>query len=334
MTVDIAAITYDVELITKEGQRYLLNPALLSLQWEEQIGELAQRATITAANMALGNTWLMALAQINCGIVIYAKWGGAKTLLFDGTIWEWQYVSGTQKELTITAYDYLIRLQQSKDFKYYAAGMTTQAIIGDICKDWGIPLAYQWGQSLTHEKKIFSAEKLSDIIISLLEEVQQKTGEKYVAYYRDKQLQIAGYGANTPVYRFDGQTAVSTSNKLTINNLVTQVKIIGKEDAEGKAPVDDTLRGDTRYGVLQEIIRRDDNKTLAAARAEARTILKKQGQPEEMIQLSGPDLPFTRKGEKVEVSAGNLIGFFFIEGVTHDATTRQMTLTLSRTAKE
>jgi len=316
--------------MTETGVRYLLNDALLELAWEEQISELAQRATIKLENMQIGNTWLMDIAKINCLIFIYADWGAGKTQVFDGTIWEWEYASATQKELTITAYDRMIRLQQSKDFKYFSAGMSTPDIIANICADWGIPLNYIWQKKITHEKKTFSGNAISEMIIELLEEVRKKTGEKYIAYFRDGKLVITGYGTNTDVYRFDFLSTVSTDDKLTINNLVTQVKIIGKEDKSGRAPVEDTIVGDTRFGVLQEIVRRDANKKLSDVKAEAQTIINDRGKPEETIQVDSPDVPFLRKGDKIEMGAGNLLGFFYLEGVTHTAQSRQMTMTLSR----
>jgi hypothetical protein len=330
-TIDIKTVEYDAELITEKGTHYLLNDALLRLEWEEQAKELAQRATLTVANFKIGTTYLMALMKINCVIRVYGKWnGGNRTLVFEGTVWEWQYVSSTQKELTVTAYDMLIRLQQSKDFKYYSAGMTTQGLIGDVCGDWNVSMAYTWEQSLTHEKKVFNAERISDIIIGLLEEVRQKTGEKYTAGFRDGKLQITGIGTNKTVYRFDGDNTMTTTNKLTINNLVTRVKIIGKQNNDGRAPVDAIVDGDTKYGVLQEIVRRDSDKTVDAAKSEAAALLKERGKPEEVIRVNVPDLPFLRKGDKVEISAGNLIGFFIVAGVAHNGTIRQMTLTLDR----
>ena len=329
--IDISAVQYDVELMTEDGTRYLINAALLNLQWEEQINELAQRATITVANAQIGDTYIIEMAKINCVILIYGKWGeGDKTLLFEGTIWEWQYVSSTNKELTITAYDRLIRLQQSKDFYYFAPGMTTQAIVGKICNDHNIPFSYDWSRSVTHEKKLWSAIAVSVAIIDLLEEVRRQTGEKYVIYWRDGQLQITGRGNNSTVYLFDTQNVISTMNKLTINNLVTEVRILGNEDRDQRRPVDDTVPGDQQYGILREIILRDRNKTLATAQAEAKTIIKERGKPEEIIQINVPDLPFMRKGDKVEVSAGNLIGFFFVAGISHYATNRQMMLILER----
>jgi hypothetical protein len=63
---------------------------------------------------------------------------------------------------------------------------------------------------------------------------------------------------------------------------------------------------------------------------EANTVIKDRGKPEEIIQANFPDLPFLRKGDRIEVQAGNLKGFFFIEGVSHNGTTRRMMLTLER----
>jgi len=329
--VNIKTIEYDVELVTETGAKYPLNGVLLSLVWSENINELAQRAVITLANRAMGDTWLMAIAKINCVILIYAKWEGqSRQLVFEGTVWEWQYVSSQNKEITLTAYDRLIRLQQSRDFFYYQAGMTTQALIADICNVWGVPFLYDWKSSLTHEKKIFNAEYLSDMIVGLLEEVRQKTGEKYIIYYKNSQMQITGYGTNAAIYRFDITNTTRTLNKHNISNLVTVVKILGKEDNEGRIQVESIVEGDTRYGVLQEIIRRDSNKTLEAALSEANALIAERGKPDEFSQADVPDIPTVRKGDIVEIAAGNLLGGFFVEGVEHNATARKMKLTLSR----
>jgi hypothetical protein len=333
--IDVKTIEYDVELVTESGATYILNDALIRLQWEEQRNELAQRATISLANFRFGNTYLISLAKINCLILIYAKWNGnPRQLCFEGTIWEWAYVSATNKELTLTAYDHLIRLQQSRDFKYYSAGMTTEGLIGDICDEWGIPYSYEWSQSIIHEKKVFSGERISDIIISLLEEIKQKTGESYIAYFREGLLKIVDYGTNDTIYTFDGENTMSTHDKLTINDLVTRVKVIGKQDDEGRAPVDAIVDGNLEYGVLQEIIRRDGSKTLAATMDEANAVIKTRGKPEEITSVNVPDVPLMRKGDLIELNAGNLIGFFYAEGVEHIGTTRRMNLLISRVPAE
>ncbi len=330
MAVDIALLTYHVDLITESGAVYDLDHALLSLVWEEQEGQLAQRATLKLANYKMESGYLMQLVKINCIIKISADWGGGRQPLFEGTIWEWDYASAQAKELVITAYDPMIRLQQSKDFKYFSAGMSTPAILNNICGDWGIPLSYQWSKQITHEKKVFNCDPISDMIIKLLDEVKRQTGAPYVALYKNGSLVVSDYGANADVYQFNTDNSISTSDKLTINNLVTRVKIIGKEDNEGRSSVDAVIDGSLEYGVLQEVVRRDSNKNMGEANAEAQALLKERGKPEESITLAAADLPFLRRGDAVGVAAGNLTGTFYVAGVSHNAASKQMTMTLRR----
>ena len=330
MAVDIALLTYHVDLITESGAVYDLDHALLSLSWEEQEGQLAQRATLKLANYKMESGYLMQLVKINCIIKISADWGGGNQPLFEGTIWEWDYKSAQAKELAITAYDPMIRLQQSKDFKYFSAGMSTPAILNNICGDWGIPLSYEWSKQITHEKKVFNCDPISDMIIKLLDEVKLQTSTRYVALYKNGSLVISDYGANSEIYQFNTDKSICTSDKLTINNLVTRVKIIGKADNQGRSSVDAVIDGNLEYGVLQEVVRRDSNKKMGEANAEAQAILKERGKPEESITLNSADLPFLRRGDAVGVAAGNLIGTFYVVGVSHNATSKQMTMTLRR----
>jgi hypothetical protein len=66
--VDVALVEYDVELITEGGVIYDLDNALISLAWEEQEGQLAQKAVVTVVNIKTGSGYLMSLAKLNCMI--------------------------------------------------------------------------------------------------------------------------------------------------------------------------------------------------------------------------------------------------------------------------
>ncbi len=224
----------------------------------------------------------------------------------------------------------MIRLQQSKDFYYFSAGMSTPAILEAICGDWGIPLDYRWSRQITHGKKVFNCEAVSDMIIKLLEEVRQQTGTSYTAIYKDGKLVIADYGTNEDVYLINYPCTISTSDKLSMNNLVTRVKILGKADDDGRSSVEAVIDGNLDFGVLQEVIRRDEDKDIGKAKAEAEQTLKERGKPEESIVVTSVDLPFLRKGDMAEIQAGNLSGMFYVLGVSHNATMKQMSMTLKR----
>ena len=154
MDVDIAQVQYFVELITETGDIYELDNAIQTLAWEEQEGQLAQKATITISSHSTENGALIrSLLKINRIIRIHANWGAGVQKLFEGTIWEWQYSRSAKQDHSIIVYDPMIRLQQSKDFYYFSAGMSTPAILNAICGEWGVTVDYQWSQQITHEKK-------------------------------------------------------------------------------------------------------------------------------------------------------------------------------------
>lgn len=316
--------------MTETGAVHDLTPALLDLSWEEQQGELAQRAKVKLLNFKLGASYLMQLVKINCVLRIWSDWGAGRQKVFEGTIWDWDYNSAQNKELSVLAYDPMIRLQKSDDILYFSAGMSTPAILESVCGGWGIPLDYPWDRQITHTKKVFNVKAVGDIIISLLEEVRQQTCERYVAFYKEGKLTVSGLGKNKEVYRLDSLNTVSTSDKLSIDNLVTRVKIFGKADDEGRSNVEATVDGNLKFGVWQKVIQRDADKDLGSARADAQTMLKEYGKPVEEIQVIAPDLPFLRKGDLVEISAGNLIGMFYVMGVSHDVKQKTMVMRLLR----
>jgi len=330
MEVDAALLEYGADLITETGAVYRLDEAVQSLSWEEQDGQLAQKAVLSLADCKVEGDTLRSLLKLNRIIRICADWGAGRQVMFEGAVWEWQYVHAQSREISITAYDPMIRLQQSKDMKYFSAGLTTPAILGMICREWGIPLDYQWAQQITHEKKVFNGEAVSDIIIKLLEEVRQQTGIRYAVLCRDGRLLVSGLGTNQDIYKFTGSNSINVTTKLSINELVTRVKVIGKADNEGRAGVEAVVDGNLEFGILQEIVKRDGDKDIGRAKAEAETLLKEKGKPEESILLNSPDLPFLRRGDAVEVEAGNLSGIFYVLGVSHNATEKQMTMTLLR----
>ena len=68
--------------------------------------------------------------------------------------------------------------------------------------------------------------------------------------------------------------------------------------------------------------------TLAEARKEAKSILQENGSPRRTITAEAPDVPEIRKGWKIRMEAGSLLGYYIVKGVTHNATERTMTMEL------
>jgi hypothetical protein len=326
--IDVAKLNYSLVLFRPDGQRIDLQPVTRSLSWEENDGELAVRLEAELQNQQLaGGKWLHQLIPLGGQIFLYSDWGSGQQEIFRGTVFAWDYQTDPLGHFTITAYDQLIYLMKSKDDRFYKAGQTAKAIIQDIAKAWGMPLGTVQGPDVALAKQVFRGDTLADMIYSVLDQAKKRGAGKWIVRSKQGKIDVIKSGQNTPVYRFTHDENVdSIQDRQDIEDLVTRVKIIGAEDSEGKAPVVAQLDGRTEFGTLQEVVYQRQYDTPAAAKSAAEDILKERGQPRKQRKVQAPDLPFLRKGDKVKISAGTLIGYYIVSGVVHDATNRTMTL--------
>ena len=318
---------YSVHAVLPDGTDWDITPGVTNVSWQDPDEEVAQRANITIAQTMTKRGWLHEQLQLCVLIKIFAN--GQE--VFRGIVWEWEYGSSSKtREITLTCYDHFIYTQKSSSFGYYAAGKSTKDIISDICSKNGIKLQYDYS-SIKHAKMVFKNKTIADQILDTLGEAKKKLKNEPVAIFDKQVLIIREKGSNTDVYSFKSDTnTVSTTERLTMDRLVTKVVVIGKEDSAGRRSIEATINGKLEYGTLQEIVYRDGDDTIAAAKDEAQKILDERGKPESDIRAEVPDVPTLRKGDKVHMEAGSLNGFFFVRGVTHNAETRSMSLELER----
>jgi len=326
--IDVAKISYSLILLRPDGLKLDLQPVTRSLTWEENDGELAARLEAELQNIQMPDgKWLHQLIPLGGQVFLYADWGSGQQEIFRGTVFAWDYRIDPLGYFSIAAYDQLIYLMKSKDDRFYKADQTAKAIIQDIAKAWGIPLGTVQGPDTSLAKQVFRGDTLGDMIYSVLDQAKKRGAGKWIVRSRQGKIDVIKPGQNSPVYLFTADTNVeSIEDRQDIKDLVTRVKIIGAEDSECKAPVVATLNGRTEFGTLQEVVYQRQFDTPAAAKSAAEDILKERGQPRRMRKVTAPDLPFLRKGDKVKVEAGTLMGYYIVSSVTHDATNRIMVM--------
>lgn len=318
--------SYAVKAFLKDGTELDLNPAVTRLSWQDPSEEVAQRATIQLAQVKLDKGYLNQLLPLCTLIQIVAN--GAE--VFRGIVWEWEYESSNNREITLTCYDHFIYAQNSKTFAYFPEGKSTKDIIGTICSDAGISLSYKW-DSATHDKTVYRGNYIADQILDTLDKAKKRIGGDPVATFEKGTLTIQKAAYNKPVYFFKAtDSAMLTSERMTMDGLVTKVAIYGAENEDDRRQVEAVVTGKTEYGTLQDIVMMTSSSTLAEAKKEAQTILQEDGSPKRTISAEVPDVPEIRKGWKIRIEAGSLIGYYIVKGVTHDATTRSMNLELKR----
>lgn len=318
--------SYAVKAFLKDGTVLDLNPAVTRLSWQDPPEEVAQRATIQLAQVKTDRGFLNQLLPLCTVIQIVAN--GAE--VFRGIVWEWEYESSSNREITLTCYDYFIYAQNSKTFAYFPEGKSTQDIIGTICSDAGISLSYKW-DSATHDKTVFRGNYIADQILETLDKAKKRIGGAPVATFAGGTLTIQKAAYNKTIYHFKAtESAMMTSERMTMDGLVTKVAIYGAESEDDRRQVEAVVNGKTEYGTLQDVVLRTSTSSLSDAKKEAQTILQEDGSPKRTINAEVPDVPEIRKGWKIRVDAGSLIGYFIVKGVTHDATARSMSLELKR----
>lgn len=315
---------YIVRAILQDGSTLDLTPALVRLSWQDPAGEVAQRATVMLAQVKTDQGWLNQLLPICTAVQIMAN--GAQA--FSGTVWDWEYESSNSRVVTLTCYDPFIYAQNSKTFAYFPAGKSTKDIVSKICGDNGIPCNYQW-QSATHDKLVFRGAYIADQIMDTLEEARKRLGQRYVATFADGALTVQGEAYNKDVYVFKAaESTISTSERMSMDGLVTQVAVYGAEDKEDRRQLEAVVPGKTEYGTLQDVVLMTASSKLADAKKDAQGILDENGEPNHTITAQAPDVPCIRKGWKVRMEAGSLLGYYIVKGVTHNATDRTMTMEL------
>lgn len=321
-------IKYDLAVLQPDGAVIYLSNVCRSIHTEENPGELAVRLEADVQNQQmLGGKWLHQQLQLGGRVSLRADWGEDWKEVFQGTIFNWYYRTDPLGHLTITAYDPLIYLTKSNDDRFYGAGTTAKAIIQDIAGAWGIPLGTVEGPDTALAKQVFRGERLADMIYKVLDQARKRGGGKWVVQSKDGKINVIKPGQNTPVYHFSAETNVSEiEDQQDIEQLVTRVKVIGAEDKAGKAPVAATLDGKTEFGVLQDLVYQRQYDNLAAAQAAAKEVLAEKGAPQKRRKVTAPDLPFLRRGDKVYITAGTLVGDYIVAGVVRDIKARTMVM--------
>lgn len=317
--------------IVNGNQKYDVTPLVQSIDVSDREKEWACRVSIDL--MDYKGNGLPDIVKQTSRVFLYADTGSGRQEVFRGFAWNGSSGhSMTDKTISVTAYDNLVFMQESEYSAFYAEGMSTKTIFSDICTNWGINLSYGY-QSITHSKLALRGCMSDSMTADILDIVKDRTGQKYVVLSKQDTMCVTGVGQNATVYTFTaGENAISTRREWTKDGMITKVIIVGKEDENDRAPVEATITGDTAsYGTLQKVITRDSNTTLADAKTEANNIIKKNGQPTVEYELKTVDVPWIRKGDRVNIKAGNLpTTQFIVKSVNRSITnkSKDMTLTL------
>jgi hypothetical protein len=324
--INLTEVKYDIAVLLPEGDRLSLTNVANGLSWEEQSGELAARLKFQVLNQKVGSGWLHQKLPLGGRTVLRADWGQGWQEIHQGIIFDWEYTNDSVGVLSITAYDMLIYLLRSKDDRYYPNGTQARVVIEDIAKAWEIPIGQIDVPDVALSKQVFRGDTLAGMLEKVLDQILKRGGGKHIVRANGGKISILPLGQNSMVYRFEDDVIQRVTDKQDLEDLVTRIKIVGKENEEGRAPIVATVDGKTEFGILQDVLYQEQYDTAVAAKTAAEEVLSERGDPRKQRTIFAPDLPFLRKGDKVSISAATLEGDFVVIGIQHDADSRSMVM--------
>lgn len=321
--------SYSVRIITSDGSAYNVTGILTDLRLSEHDGQLAQTATIKMANIVHNGSYLTSLFDVIDRVYVHANYEGETKEVFRGFVWNKEYTSSLEKELSLICYDNLIYLMQSEVCKFFAEGTDTETICSDLCSDWGIELSYEY-ENILHPKLPLEGSLGNIFTSDVLDEVKKQTGVKYVLRSSEDVLHIMRAGTNTKIYEIrTKQNSGDVRHNISMDEVVTQVIITGKKGDDDRTPIEATVTGKTDlFGTIQKRISKSEDTGLDESRQEAQELLDENGEPKETVYLDrAVDIPFLRKGDMIKINSGDVLErYCIVTDITHNAVSKTMNI--------
>lgn len=328
--IDLSKIRYRVAVMSESGIVYNIREYIQNLGWEENENEIAVRTSFTARNDKTSKGYLSSILKPGCLVGIFATDGNAiDEEVARGYVETWNTVE-QNSQITIKAicYDELYKLQKSQDNRFYSSGTGTKSAIQGIFNDWKVPQGEYKGPNATHGKLVYNNSYLSDIILSLLDDAEKKGEERCIIRTSKGYTSVIPRGSNDTIYVFRRDNSKQFNESISIDDLVTRVKVIGQADDEGKTSVEVTIDGLTKYGIRQRIYTRGSDETLADAKSAVQKILDEDGKAKKEMIVESPDVPFIRKGDLVYIISGLTSNYYYVKSIQHNCESYSMTMTL------
>lgn len=328
--VDISTLKYKVVIVNSKKKRFNITDFIQDLSWEENKEELAERISFTIRNDKAPKKFVSERINLGCTVLVYALHGKKKykEVARGEVVTRTPTNQSSSHDMKCVAYDKLYNLQKSQDNFYFKSGIGTKSRIKKVVKKWKIPLGKYEGPNKKHGKKKYQNKYLSDILLNILHDAVKKGGKKSVIRMEKGKMVVIPRGSNSDIYVFKGNNTKITSRNISVADLVTRVKIIGKSKKSKKNKVIATVNGLTKYGVRQRIYTRSSDETVKEAKKAGKQILEEDGSIKKEVTVQCPDVPYIRKGDLVYMNVGAVKGYYYVLGIQHDAGSISMTMDL------
>lgn len=249
------------------------------------------------------------------------------------------YVFATERKsdgmVSVTAYDSNIYLAKSTDSRTFSNKKASD-IIKALAKDFGISTGDIADTGYVIPFLRLSNKTLFEMIMTALTLTQNQTGKRFFVSNVKGKLTVTAGAKPSQYYLFkDGENLISASYSRSIEDVKTQVKVIGGKEGKETVVIAKNDAARKKYGVLQALEILDESATASQVKQRAQTLLKEQSVVSEQFSIETVGIPDIDVGTAVYVQNAmtSVSGAFYVTGVSHSYGdgVHTMSLELSRT---
>lgn len=242
-------------------------------------------------------------------------------IIFRGVVWEIRKSGSIIKHLDLVCKERTIYMEESEDEYLFQEGTATQRI-KQYCNDWGIPIGSLAATNITLIKNIYRKNTILDMMLKDLKETAQKGGKLFKCRMTDK-FNLIEVGSNSTVWKLESILKDMESIS-SLDGIVTQVKVLGKQEDDAKSPVIGVYKNNTsKYGTFQKIVQDEKVENSSDAETRANTLFNTG---DESIKVTCLDINTIRAGDRVSLNGVIL----YVIDINHNlGTPGKMTLNLA-----
>lgn len=307
----------------------VVDPIVQSIEWSGDITLPHRTLSLTVRNTLNG---VDRAIPFELGSELRMN-SGDGTELFRGVIFKTRITETGETE--ITAYDENVYLTKSTDTKRFAS-MTAAAIVRELCRDFGIATGSIAETGYVIPKLILRDQTLWEIIVTALTETRKQNGRRFFVYADGGRLNLVERKGKVAEWLLeDGANITSAAYSQSIEDMRTQVKVVGGDD---KKPVIATLKNDAliaKYGIMQHLENADSDLKASQLEQLARQLLDDLGKITDIASVDALGIADVTAGGAVYVkeSMTGVVGAYYVSTDVHtwEGGVHRMSLTLSAT---
>lgn len=331
---DLSQMRYTIALSSPVDGK-LRHIPYVSLSFEQQEGEVATRVTASIPDVLadLGGDIQPLWELCKMGTPLYLLGGQTEMVeMFRGILMEVGDRTTNGASFGIVAYDGLHNALRSKYDLVFGADTSVSEILARYASVANVNIGMVEEPGIKLPAQVIRQKTMIDGLTDVIKQVAAKGGGLLKLRVRQDKLELVRPAANPTVYHFmTGGTAVATTMKGSIADMINSVIVLGHGADDDELPVIKTYASNAGFTGAQEMVYSEEADSEEATRLEAESIIAEKGFDIWTYSHTSYAVPGVNKWDHVHVTDGIVDKHFIVSGLSMDLVGRTMQMNLTTT---